>query len=157
LFPAVVFAVIALVVEQARRGRRCRFAHRVAMACRQTVAAEDSSGLRTPILRARGNRAAAAACHARYQSSEDFTVLEILAHSVHFPIELVRLCVKQQFQLFREITITRSATDLRIVNAATPILAITISRRFLTATLFGARATTTKTGCSNFRRRSEFR
>jgi hypothetical protein len=48
--------------------------------------------------------------------SGDFTVLEILAHSVHFPIVLVRLCVKQQFQSFREITITRSATDSRIAN-----------------------------------------
>src|SRR6516225_4442545 len=88
--------------------------------------------------------------------SGDFTALEILAHSVHFPIELVRLYVKQRFQSYREITITRSATDSRIVDAVTPTLAITISPRFLTATLFGTRATTTKTGCSNSRRRSGF-
>src|SRR3981081_2642363 len=54
---------------------------------------------------------------------------------------------------FKETTITRSETDLRIANAVTLILAITISPGSLTTTLFGIPITITKPGCGNFNRK----
>src|SRR5260370_30277487 len=84
-------------------------------------------------------------------------VLEISVHLVHCPIEFARFCVKQKFRSFKETTTTRSETHSRIANAVIPILATTISPSYLTTTLFGTRAATTKPGCGTFCQRIEVR
>src|SRR5260370_22714420 len=91
----------------------------------------------------------------RGAESNASTAWGISVRAAHPPTEFARFCARQGFRSYKEITTTPLAMDSPIANAVIPIRAITISRSYLTTTLFGARAATTKPGCKDYRRRFE--